>query len=113
MKLSRDELIDRIAYASQDNRERLGQKSTDPKTNDSNARKFAAVIVKHFDLLSIATVDRKELVDRIAHASGRNRRLLVDKVRDPEAEATHSRLFATAVIRHLEQSGALSGKSHK
>ena len=113
MKLSRDELIDRIAYFSRGNRELLADKSTDPKAIEAHARKFAAAIVGHLELLATATTNRIELIDQIAFASGRNRKLLAHKTSDPEADATHSRLFATAIVRHLEQSGAISGKSGK
>ena len=111
MKLSRDELIDRIAHASRGNRKLLAENSTDPKVNDRHAQSFATAIVRHLELLAIAETDEDELIDRIAHASGRNRKLLVQKSSDPEAEATHLRLFATAIIRHLEQSGVFSAKS--
>lgn len=106
MKLSHDELIDRIAYISRGNRKLLaGQEA-----NAAHSRSFATAMVKHLELLATAAADRSELIDLIAYASQRNRKLLVHKAADPEADATHSRIFATAILRHLEQNGVLFSK---
>ena len=110
MKLTRDVLIERIADASRRNRKLLENKSTAPDADAKQARIFAAAIVRHFEVQAPADTDRDELIGRIAYAGHRNRKLLVKVAADPAADAAHAKLFAAAIVRHLEQSGVLSSK---
>ena len=45
---------------------------------------------------------RDVLIDRIAEASRRSRELLSHKAPGPEADAKQARIFAAAIVRHLE-----------
>jgi hypothetical protein len=110
MKPTRDELIDRIAEASRRNRELLAHKSSGPEADAKQAQIFAVAIVRHLEVQAPADLDRADLIKKIAHASNRNRKLVVRKVADPAVDATHMKMFASAIVRHLEQSGALLSK---
>ena len=111
MKLSRDELIDRIASASRENRKLLVHNSTDPKADAKHSRMFSNAIAWHFESLAPAAIGRNELIELIAYAVQRNRKLLIHASAAAEASAASSRTFATAILRHLEQNGMLVGKS--
>lgn len=107
MKPTRDELIDRIAEASRRSRELLSHKSSGPEADAKQARIFAAAIVRHLEVQAPADMSRGELIEKIAHAGNRNRKLVIRKAADPAADAAHLKLFAAAIVRHLEQSGTL------
>ena len=53
---------------------------------------------------------RDDLIDRVAYACQKHRKLLRHKPLDAESNSSHSRIFAAAITKHLESTGVRLSK---